>query len=292
MYDCFSYFNEREILELRLRLLHPHVDGFIITDANRTHSGEPKNFSCKHTLEQLNINCSNIQVLEVELPSLDEQPNNWTRERLQRDSAAVLFEPDSVYIVSDADEIINPNFVPLFAEAAINNPQLIFRPNLAWLNARADLRVCDPKAQPAAFSLPFVCLHHHTLSHTLSEIREDQACELYSLPYSSRFLLDHKGNPVDCGWHFSWMGGRDSIKTKMRSYAHSRDPQQGIFSTAVGAVNSVELHQYLNNYKPQSGSNDPYGRSDYFLGHYPRENLPQPLMDLTHLHPYFFGDFD
>lgn len=37
--DCFPYFHEKELLELRINLLNYHVDKFIITDANCTHSG-------------------------------------------------------------------------------------------------------------------------------------------------------------------------------------------------------------------------------------------------------------
>ena len=42
--DCFPYFNEKELLELRIATLYDHVDGFLITDANRTHR-EPKNLA-------------------------------------------------------------------------------------------------------------------------------------------------------------------------------------------------------------------------------------------------------
>jgi beta-1,4-mannosyl-glycoprotein beta-1,4-N-acetylglucosaminyltransferase len=292
VYDCFPYFNEREILELRIRLLQDHVQGMIITDANRTHNGEPKNFTCKHTLQELGVNCSHVHVIEVDLPEGAGGHFNWMRERAQRDAAAELFEDRAVYMVSDCDEIMHPSFVQMFAQAALESPSCIFRPNLAWLNARADLRVCDPQGKPASFLLPFMCLKSHTLNHTLSNLREDQACELFSLPYQNRYLMDHMQNPVDSGWHFSWMGGRDLMKIKMNSYAHSGDPQLGIFSTAVGSVNGAHMREYIDGYKPQPGSHDPYGRHDYFLQHYPEHLLPSMLMQSAHLHPYFFGDFD
>jgi len=37
--DAFPYFTEKEILELRVRTLENYVDGFLISDANRTHRG-------------------------------------------------------------------------------------------------------------------------------------------------------------------------------------------------------------------------------------------------------------
>lgn len=44
IYDTFSFFNELDILELRLNILDPYVDYFVITEANITHSGLPKPF--------------------------------------------------------------------------------------------------------------------------------------------------------------------------------------------------------------------------------------------------------
>ena len=43
--DCFTYFNEKELLELRVETLKDTVDLFLIADADRTHKGEPKEFS-------------------------------------------------------------------------------------------------------------------------------------------------------------------------------------------------------------------------------------------------------
>lgn len=290
IFDCFPYFNEVELLELRIRMLQDHVSGFIITEGDLTHSGQPKPYTCWHTLQKMNVCLDKIRVVHANLPSLAQNSNHWSRERAQRDCAAQFFEPHAVYIVSDCDEIIDPQFVKIFAQAAVDDPHHIYRLSLAWLNARADLRVCDPHGNHAQFLNPFVCMQSHVTHVTLSDIREDQACQLHRLPWPSLFMLDAAGRPVDTGWHFSWMGGNERMKQKMRSYAHCDDPQQGIFQTAIAPINSDAMRQYLNNYKPAPGSHDPYGRSDYFLKQYPRHHLPACLQELTHLHKYFFGD--
>lgn len=75
--DCFPYFNEKEILELRVETLKDHVDGFLITDANRTHRGDPKEFSCVETIKELGLPEEKIQVLHVELPPYEEAPDPW-----------------------------------------------------------------------------------------------------------------------------------------------------------------------------------------------------------------------
>ena len=40
--DCIPFFNELDILKLRLNILNPIVDKFVIEEATVTFSGEPK----------------------------------------------------------------------------------------------------------------------------------------------------------------------------------------------------------------------------------------------------------
>ena len=42
VYDCIPFFNELDILNLRLHIMDPLVDKFIIEEATVTFSGEPK----------------------------------------------------------------------------------------------------------------------------------------------------------------------------------------------------------------------------------------------------------
>ena len=42
IYDCFMFFDEEMILDLRLNILDKYVDKFIITEATYMHSGKPK----------------------------------------------------------------------------------------------------------------------------------------------------------------------------------------------------------------------------------------------------------
>ena len=44
IYDCFNFFNELDILELRLNILYDYVDYFVIVESSVTHSGQPKPF--------------------------------------------------------------------------------------------------------------------------------------------------------------------------------------------------------------------------------------------------------
>jgi beta-1,4-mannosyl-glycoprotein beta-1,4-N-acetylglucosaminyltransferase len=290
VFDCFPYFNEVELLELRIKTLQDHVSGFIITESDHTFNGEPKPYTCLDQLQQMGLLSHKIQVIHVTAPSAAENPDPWYRERLQRDAAVKSFQPGNIYIVSDCDEIIDPHMIPAFVQGTINHPNHILRINMAWLMCRADLRVVCPRGIPSEFNHAFVCTTDHVARHSLSRIREDHACQLHSISFPSLYMLDDMQKKIECGWHISWMGSIDRIKTKMRSYSHHSDAQAGIFQTAVGAINSVEMQRYLDSYVPADGSSDPYGRSDYQLGTYDRALLPKTLLDTPHLRSFFLGE--
>lgn len=42
IYDCFPFFNELDVLEIRLNVLYDTVDYFVITEADKTHTGRHK----------------------------------------------------------------------------------------------------------------------------------------------------------------------------------------------------------------------------------------------------------
>ena len=52
IYDCFMYFDEDLLLDLRLNTLNDYVKKFVITEATYTHNGTPK---------KLRFNINNFQ---------------------------------------------------------------------------------------------------------------------------------------------------------------------------------------------------------------------------------------
>ena len=43
IYDCFQFFNEEHILDLRLNILNEFVDFFVMVESTTDHQGNPKN---------------------------------------------------------------------------------------------------------------------------------------------------------------------------------------------------------------------------------------------------------
>ena len=50
IYDCFQYFNEDHMVDLRMNILSEHVDFFVISESTKTHQGKEKklNFDKKN----------------------------------------------------------------------------------------------------------------------------------------------------------------------------------------------------------------------------------------------------
>ena len=45
LFDCFQFFDEEMLLDLRLNIMDKYVDKFVITEATYMHSGKPKELS-------------------------------------------------------------------------------------------------------------------------------------------------------------------------------------------------------------------------------------------------------
>jgi len=274
LFDCFLYFDEKELLELRINILKDIVDGFIITDGNRTFKGDPKPFTCVETLKELGISDENIQVLHVELPSKEEIANPWAREYAQRDALGVgmrMCPSDSVFFFSDVDEIPRPESLLKAVDLAKADPKRCVRLSMPMFYGRGDLRVRDPKGDgtkaPDNWTCGTIVLHEH-LEMTPSQIRMNPN--------------DLVVGDCDAGWHFSWMGDSERMKRKVTSFSHCFDD----VPNAVAPCDSADMLQHLDNYKAQAGGTDPLGRTDHILEPYPHELLPPELFKLDRVRNY------
>lgn len=274
LFDCFLYFDEKELLELRVNLLKDIVDGFIITDADRTFKGDPKPFTCVETIRELGLPEERIQVLHVELPTPEQAPNPWIREYAQRDALAVgmrMTPPDSVFFFSDVDEIPKPEALLEAVALAKENPDRCVRLSMPMFYGRADLRVINPKGKPTEAPNNWTCgtvvLYEH-LEQTLSEIRRNPN--------------DVIVGDCDAGWHFSWMGDAARMKRKVTSFSHCYDD----IPNSVAPAYSQEMLDFIDNYKATEGATDPLGRSDHILTSYPHDLLPAELFKLERVKQY------
>ena len=109
VYDCIPFFNEIDILKLRLHILDPIVDKFVIEEATVTFSGEPKELCFEKNKELFKEFLPKIEYIVV-----DNSPVNTTthlRDKFQKNALVKGLADatdEDVIILSDVDEIPNP----------------------------------------------------------------------------------------------------------------------------------------------------------------------------------------
>ena len=241
--DYFPYFNERELLEFRINLLKDHVDHFVISESNMTHTAIPRQYQLKNLIRELGLPAEKITVVEVQMANdldlkLEEHdfdaqfPEDRAdiqsikavgRDRIQRNALLQVidqFDDNDWILMSDCDEIINPVHIGFALNIARGSPDYVVKLPLINLYGQADLRPYSggyPLLWRTAMS---ICKKSTVQKTTPHRIR----CK-YHVP-TEIVTPTVDGNIFDeFGWHFSWMGGDARIKTKSQSYAHA--PNQG-----------------------------------------------------------------
>ena len=109
VYDCIPFFNEIDILKLRLHILDPIVDKFVIEEATVTFSGEPKELCFEKNKELFKEFLPKIEYIVVDNSPVD--TTTHLRDKFQKNALVKGLSDatdDDVIILSDVDEIPNP----------------------------------------------------------------------------------------------------------------------------------------------------------------------------------------
>jgi hypothetical protein len=117
VYDCFTFFNELDLLEIRLQELYDIVDYFVIAESNMSHSGKPKEYTLLENMARFEQWSDKIRRIAVDdMPVTD---NSWVREKFQRDALSrglTDVESDDLIIISDLDEIPRAEIIEMIKE--------------------------------------------------------------------------------------------------------------------------------------------------------------------------------
>src|SRR5574344_1214689 len=116
IFDCFTFFNEIELLKFRIELLYSVVDYFVIVECSKTQTGNDKPYYFLEHKEEFSKYRDKIKYFQADNPpSLEKTTGeNWTIENYQRNSilsGLITLNPqnDDLIILSDLDEMVNPN---------------------------------------------------------------------------------------------------------------------------------------------------------------------------------------
>ena len=211
IFDCFTFFNELELLDLRLMVLYEYVDFFVLVEANKTHTGGKKEFIFEQNKDKFSDYIDKIIYVKVEdLPDYS-LSNIWLAENFQRNcimrGLENAVESDKI-IVSDIDEIPNPDTV-------IQN-----------------LNAVQPVTMTQKLFYYYVnCLQNQSWWGSILDTYKN-----FESPQQLRNMARSGYNTLlNGGWHYSFMGGAEKIRLKVENIAESH-----VIIDSVGTVSDIE----------------------------------------------------
>ena len=229
IYDCFSFFNELDLLEIRLNTLKDVVDRFVLVESTLTHTGKPKPLyyaENKSRFADFNDRITHIVVDDFPLvrPDTSEREQAWVRENTQRNAIVRGLKdakPDDILIIADLDEIPNPDVVldvakTITTEKRVNLFLRSYAYYLNFFNASEPEWPCGPQLltwrcfnSPATYE--GATYYETVLSYANAEI-----------PAASLIRALPRVNVTrNAGWHFTSVGGITAIQKKLQSFAHT-----------------------------------------------------------------------
>lgn len=225
VYDCFSFFNELDLLEIRLNVLKDVVDRFVLVEATQTHTGQPKQLYYSENSSRFAAFKDKIVHVVVDDFSLaekfaTERERAWARENIQRNAIAkglTEAKSDDVVIISDLDEIPDPASV-IKASGTAGITRIGMRLYYYFLNYRnysiPEWRLGTQVLHFSDFIDPKNYKDFKFGQFVLKGVNRIPSASMIRFTSSDRTIRDG-------GWHFSYLGGIASIKSKLASFAHT-----------------------------------------------------------------------
>jgi beta-1,4-mannosyl-glycoprotein beta-1,4-N-acetylglucosaminyltransferase len=222
IFDCFLYFNERELLELHLATVGPFVDRFVICESNTTFRGQQREYAFP-ALGGLPF-AEKIHYVPCDMSRHELGP--WGREAYLRNAAETYLAehagPEDWVLVGDVDEIPAPAFLQNPREGALE-----MRITQGWLNWFATYK--------SRGTVVFQRKHMISPAHT-----RDMRTGVDAIP--------------DSGWHLTYTGGVEAIQQKLRSFSHTeysvppytdREYIEARMNAGVGFFNAPEPRTFF-----------------------------------------------
>lgn len=207
VYDCFTFFNELDLLEIRLQELYNSVDYFVIAEANMSHSGNPKEYVLEANWERFAAFHDKVRYLKIDdFPVTD---NSWVREKFQRDALTRGLHdvaPEDLIIISDLDEIPRGEIIDLIKEDTNMYERYVLRVPLFRYKFNF-LKWYQPVINPQMIV---------TRASVFTNPERERDYTHAWLPQAPDVVyLDH------AGWHFSYLGDDKNAVHKLKNFAHT-----------------------------------------------------------------------
>jgi len=202
IYDCFSFFKEFDLLELRLKMLTDVVDKFVICESDTTFSGKPKPLYFAEHQNRYSQFLHKIIYKKIDLHRSDylNESQIWSNEYHQRNNMLpAVFDDSDIVITSDLDEIPNPDL--------LKNTDWVKYDTVYHLNQK--FYYYNLKTRLTVDCLcSRICRGSVLRKFNAHEVRASRTdCE--------NITLDNGG------WHYSYFGNENYIREKIESFSHS-----------------------------------------------------------------------
>ena len=237
VFDCIPFFNELDILKLRMQILNPYVDWFVIEESTVTFSGEPKRMifaENRHLFKEFE---NKIRYVAVE-DSPMEGVTTHERDKYQKNQLIRALgdcRADDIIVFSDVDEIPKPETLVRIIEGfeAGKIYHLAQRMFYCFLNME------EVSGNLLSITGEFPGVERRQWLGT-------KICSFADLPTEGIVFL-REVSPIDPrsvrvadgGWHFGYMGGdgeRDVAKrigVKVKAAAHQEYNSKRYLNEAV-----------------------------------------------------------
>ena len=206
--DCFIFYNELDMLNMRLHELNDTVDLFILIESTHTFSLEQKPLyyqENKHLFNKFNHKIKSFVIDDL----LKLKKNNWQREEYSRDYIKTALSKlnilkDDIILISDVDEIPNPQIFEEIKFRLIKNrvSKLVLCQRFFYYNFNCENKEKNRNQK----SRNTIAILYNNLLNT-----------------SPQTLRGRRGTfkrVLNGGWHCSYFGGVDKIVDKIKQFSH------------------------------------------------------------------------
>ena len=245
IFDCFMYFDEEVVLDVRLNTLDKYVDYFVIVESSFTHKGDNRNLMFNHNKFEKFKNkiiylVYNKQSKGIEAVNENDSENEKSRKYILnaalRENGQRNFiqnglnkaEDNDIILISDVDEIPNlseVNFNNISEKIVMFHQDMFYYkfdlkiPNLLWTGTKG-------------------CRKKYLLSPQWLRNVKDRKY----FPFRIDILFSEKKYSSikfisNGGWHFSNIKTAEEIEHKLKSYLHHREFD--LQSLSVGEIQNI-----------------------------------------------------
>jgi len=201
--DCFTFFNELDLLEIRLNELGDTVDKFVIVEAELTQSLIPKPLYFEENKRRYEKFLDKIVHIKMTKDLCPDNGNNlWNMENMQRNQISRGIhlcgpEDNTIILISDLDEIPRAKMVQ----------------ELPNIFAKMEYKIVSFEMDFLAYFLNLRAKNRKWIGTVAYQYSAFPRIS----PQEFRFAKDNLPLINNSGWHFSWLGGYKKIYEKTQS---------------------------------------------------------------------------